>query len=373
MADRNSSVRDAGNLIAQSGLVDDVISTNGADPSQRSRGRDADAEAREDDYDNDADSREVEDEDDDADADNSNQRDEGEEADDEAGEPEDDGEADEGQQDDEDGDEPATDNEPEYEVKVNGKTSKVKVSELVAGYQRGKDYQQKTARLAATAREFQAGHSKVAEDYVRKLRTLQGVNEGLVKLLSGDLNSDAMKQLRDTDYTQYQRVRETYQEKIDRIQQVIQGLTTEQERHLDSFKEARNADTARLVGHEKEKLLAAIPDWNGKDGKPGVGAKVMKFLGGLGFAPEELHQVYDARMLVVADLARRWVESNQRRTQPVKQKQKQPPKIVRPGATSIQKAGGQQTQKQTSFRKARDIARKSGNMRDAGKAIQHLL
>lgn len=385
--DDGTSLRNAASQIASSGLADDVIHTGGADVTQRQNRRDAadsqgerkpkpklqerkEAPVDEPEYGDDE-----PDYDEDADADNSNPDTE---------EPDDDGddasEA-EGDDDREEGDEPEGDepnpDDAKHVVKVQGKQFEVTLGELKAGYQRGKDYQLKTHSLGKATRELIDGHKKRAEDYAGKVVQLEGITNGLRKLIVGDMDSAEMRQLRHSDPNQWAFQRERMNEQLAVFDKVIEGLRSESKQHLDSLTQRQKDDLKTLAIAETDKLVRAIPDWftPDREGQENGATRVTKFLTKAGFTQDEINNVYDSRMFIVAELARRYIESAQR-AQQAKRVKKVPQKIVKPGKTQIQTtkaAGGGNPLRSGSFRKDAANAKKSGDMRDAGRAIAHLL
>lgn len=376
-------MRNAASQIASGGLTDDVVHTNGADPSQRQNRRDASdsqSERKQDkkrpvrneqpaeDFDDEAD--EFED-----DADDGSQRD-SEEPDDNG----DDASEAEGEEGDEEGDEPSEgDEEPDdakHLVKVQGKTFEVTLDELKAGYQRNRDYQLKTHALAKNARELIDGHKKTAEKYQRELVTVSQITVGLKKLIAGDMNSQQMQHLRATDPAQWAVQRELYGEKLAVIDQVIEGLSNESKKHLGELEGRTKADLQTLAHAESDKLVSAIPDWYtpNKPGQKNGATRVVEFLTTkAGFTEQEISQVYDARMLIIADYARRFVEyATARSNGQRKPVAKVPKKVVKPGQTQIRK-GGEQQRGQGDFRRSVAQAKKTGTTRDAGRAIAKLI
>lgn len=373
-------VREAGRRISRGGLTDDVIQARGEQITQR-RGQQRDAadtdakpkrkpakrepvrdELDDGDDDHDYDPRDAdgdEDElDDDADASNPD------EEDDEGGDEDD--SSDDADADDEDGQ--TADDEREHVVKVNGKEFKVTTSELIAGYQRGSDYHQKTQALAQRNRELTGSHTKVAETYVRKLQQTNAVLGGVRELLIGDMNSAEMKQLRHSDPQAWMIAREEMQDRISQVDAVLTGLHQEHERHASEFQQRHQESMLSTVAQEKTKLLEAVPDWD-----TGGGQRLVQYLTKSGFTPDDLSNVIDSRMWITAEKARKWDEYQASRSKPAKRKAKPTPKSIRPGASQIRRNDQGNAGKRRDYDVARKKAAKTGDMRDAGRAISKLL
>lgn len=382
MPNNDLSLREAGAKISSSGLADDVRQpTERGASQQRQSSKDTrrDAETRqarksareERDEVQDEPADEFDDEaldDDDAEGSNRESGDT-EDGDDDSDEDSqsDDGESDDEGEDADEDERPAK--EAKHTVKVNGKTFEVSTSELVAGYQRNADYQQKTRQVAERNRALTASHTQVAGDYAKRLSQVNSIFQGVQRLLIGDMNSAQMRQLMAEDPTQYLLQKQLHQDRIDRVNTVIQGLATEHERHFGEFTEAQKANAVELARQARDEVIREIPDWDGEGKK-----RLAAYLTTTGkFSMAELNEVRDARMLLVADKARKWDAYQAAKRRDAKPKPKPAPKHVKPGKTSITRAAEHNQTRGQVFRKAKDRARKSGDMRDAGRAIAHLL
>lgn len=376
MNDKATSVRDAGALISSAGLADDVKKVN-PDRLTNRGGRnldehdDADRSAKKtkrapepelDDDQDDGDEYEAEDEEE---ADSSNRDDSG----DGDGEDDDDG------SDAEDGDESedeADDRRPdpldkEYEVKVDGKKYKVTAKELVAGYQRNEDYHRKTKALASKGRELTAGHAQVAESYQRRLQQAGAVVAQVRQLLIGDVDAREMEELRARDPNAWMVQRTMMQDRIAKVDTVLRNITQEHERHVGEFTKQQQANLAATLEHELETVRRHVVDWDGK-GK----TELAKYLTKNGFTPAELDNVTDARHLIIADKARLWDEYQAKRKAEPTRKVKPAPKVPQSGQSGIRKGGQKQVAQRNEYQKAREHARRTGDMRDAGRAIAKL-
>lgn len=409
MAD-DTSVREAGARIAQLGLTDDVrrgrtnreLSRDGDGPDaddredrrdrrddrddrgedrrekpRRRRDDDEDDRPRskrrrdepDDDADDDEDRDDRRDDDDDADASN---RDDGEDGEDE--DQDDDEDADDGDDDDDRNER----DEPLFEVKVDGQRFKVTQSELVAGYQRGKDYQQKTQRLADTGRKFSAGHQHVAAEYSKRLQALGHHMGELKRALVGQIDSAQMEQLRVSDPAKYLLARDDIGNRIRKVDGLFAHLNQEHERQQKAFADEQAGHKQHLIAHEVELLSRHVPDWSeGKNGKPPSAVRTGQYLRKAGFADEEFMGVIDHRMLLIADKARRYDEMMARKNErgEPKRRPKPVPKRTPTGgsSTNTSRNSREDRQDRNQYTRARDQLRKSGDMRDAGAAIDALM
>lgn len=398
MAD-DTSVREAGNLIAQRGFADDVRPA-GSTNRERSRGGDgADADDRTDDRrpkrrEDDEDRRPKRRDEDDEDAPRNRRRDE----DDDSGDADDDFEDDEadtsnredgedgddqdedqgGEDDDPDGDDDRN-REREFEVKVDGKKFKVTESELVAGYQRNRDYAQKTQKLAETGRNLQNGHAQVAQQVSKRLQDMNGFVASIRKSLAGEMNGAQMEELYRSDPVAWQKARASFEKRIQDVDAVFSHINQEQERHRKETEAVQTAHKAQLVAHEVARLSQHIPDWmEGQNGKPPGYQRVGNYLRQAGFQDAEFIGIVDHRMLLIADKARRYdamMERRNERGEPKRRPKPVPKRVPNSGSSrnTTSQGGRQDRQDKNEFTRARDRLAKSGDMRDAGSAIDAMM
>jgi hypothetical protein len=374
MTDKELSVREAGGLISSEGFADDAKKVDPdrlANRGERNRSNADDAErapkkqkrAPEPELDDDQDDEAPED--DEAEGSNRDGGDDyGEDSEDDDSDAED---GDEGEGEDEAEERRADPLDKEYEVKVNGKKYTVKARELVAGYQRNEDYHQKTTALAHKGRELTAGHAAVAETYQRRLQRDGAVVAHVRQLLIGDMDSREMEELRARDPNAWMVQRTMMQDRIGKVDTVLHNIQQEHERHVGEFTKQRQQHQAATLEQELETIRRNVADWD-DTGK----AALASYLAKNGFTPVELENVTDARHLLIANKARLWDEYQAKKTVEPARKMKAAPKAVQPGQGSIKKSGHKQAVQRITYQKAREHARKTGDMRDAGRAIARM-
>jgi hypothetical protein len=99
--------------------------------------------------------------------------------------------------------------EPSEEVIIDGKPEKVTKAELVKGYQRQADYTRKTQAVAEERKTLEAARTKFEES----VKALGEIESEVQALVMGDLSSINWDELRDTDASEYLRMREVVQKR----------------------------------------------------------------------------------------------------------------------------------------------------------------
>lgn len=279
-------------------------------------------------------------------ADNSN-----EPADEPAGDGADDGEG----QDDE-GTESA-DTEPLYTVKIDGKDTTVKLSEALAGYQRQQDYTRKTQEIATQRQALEAEAAKTQQ--------ARGQYEAVLGELArrlgpenGERTEEQWNELRNSDAQAYAR------EYTDFVRRQAQRKTiADEQARINQLKVEENQKKLRdhLAG-ERVKLVAALPDFGDTEKAPKAIKAIRDFGQTLGFTEMELDQAADSRVLVMADMARKWSEHVKAQAAAKAKLAKAPPITTQPGAKQVATPKGK---KAAADKAALQRLEKTGKLEDA--------
>lgn len=404
MNERNTDLRSAGDRIAAAGLDRDVKRVDARDLTNRENRREAQADpeiSRSRSTEQDARRRDRDDQEprnrdsgrnqddrrkpssrDDHSRDEDEDRDPYEVEDDEADpsnreNDEDSDDQDDGSDQDHDPDGDQSRREELYEVTVNGKREKVPLDELRTGYMKGKAFQQKTQAAAARQRNLDQFHGQAAETVKQRIQANAHALASIKEMLVGDINSPALQDMRRTDPNRWAVVRQDMQDRIDKVNSVIANLHQEHERHLEQTKEQRRMHLRQAAETEMELLTQHIPNWlQGDRDEPAVAQRVVEYLTSAGFQPQDYAEMIDHRMWLIADKARRYDEM--KKADRERQRQGRPvPKSsnIRPGKTQMSAGNrnGAVPRKSVEFQRLKTAAKKTGQMRDAAKAIERLL
>jgi len=234
-------------------------------------------------------------------------------------------------------DPPQADEDPEFEVEVAGEKSRVKLSELRAGYMKDADYRRKTAEVAEQRRQVE----QVAQHIVQKQQAAANQLDVFLGALHKELiGSQPDASLIDSDPQEFMRQQAAYNTRAQQFQQALQqrqAIQAQQEQE-------QQRRMTEVVQAEQQRLLDAAPEL--RDEKQRVAALngVAQLLTSIGYTQEELSQLVDHRALLVALKAAKFDQ-----LQAAKAKQA-PPEVrrtVRPGAAA---AGAQPNAQKLKFR-----------------------
>lgn len=374
--EREYSARDAGADIVNAGLADDVIQADERDLSDKKKRNDRsereDRRSRREEIDDDSDQDGEEYEDDDE-ADSGSNRDDGESEDDGDDDRDEDDDSDEG----EDGESRAQ-SKDQFEVTVNGEKLKVSRDELIQGYQRNEDYHRKTQAVAQERRSFVEAHTKTAQSLQKAMQNTQGVLHQVLDVIAGSVNSPHMQQLRQTNPDQWTRERMAIQDQREAIGKILQDSLQEQERLRATSQQQNSQDQSALARATVQQMQKHVPDWltPGKDGATGAQRLLKHLVEERGFKAEEVKGVLDHRMLLIAEEARKYRQLMAKGGKAAEQHRRAknpPPKPPKGKGSEIQRKASKETVRSKSYRQARAKAKQTGDMRDAGNAIDYLL
>lgn len=169
-----------------------------------------------------------------------------------------------------------------HKVKIDGEEVEVPYDELLKGYSRETHYQKKAKDLAKERETITTKQQQLDE-------LLQDA-ELLVNDKKAKLNSEELKQLRFNDPDAYLREKEKIEADLAKFEKV----KTQRQKDLD-------AKTSELVAKERELLFDSFPHWRDDEAVMSKEAgEMFKALESLGYKEEELNNIQDHRMFLLA-------------------------------------------------------------------------
>ena len=217
--------------------------------------------------------------------------------------------------------------DPVYSVKTDGKVVQVTLDELTNGYQRQSDYTRKTQELAETRRTFETEKQAVAEERVQYQSALNQFNQ-MLQEQTAEFEQIDWNELAELDPTQYlikkdeQRELQTKQMRVNaenqRVQQVQQQEAQRQHQEL--------------LKQEMGMLEAAFPEWKDPVKRDKLTASWESYALTQGYEPNDVKAITDHRALKILDKARKY--DQWQATSVKKKKIVKVPKTAKPGASS---------------------------------------
>tara|TARA_R110000824_G_scaffold106537_1_gene251694 strand:- start:370 stop:1395 length:1026 start_codon:yes stop_codon:yes gene_type:complete len=190
--------------------------------------------------------------------------------------------------------------QPIYTIKADGEESVVSLNELVAGYQRGATYTQRTQELATERQALNEQLQTVPAQEAALSQTYRQY-QGVLQQLRGQM--EAASQPPDMDWAalerenpmQYLQLRELERQRAGEIQSVI----AEQRRMQAITEQERSQKLQQHLAVQRSQVLEKIPEWSNGDVQVEDQRKLMEFGQMEGYSAEELGKLYDSRAVVI--------------------------------------------------------------------------
>ena len=184
--------------------------------------------------------------------------------------------------------EPQEIEEPLYPVNISGKHESVTLDELKNGYQRGRDYTQKTQELSKNRKEFEAEQRAVAQERQQYQAALQQFDQILAQQ-EDEYNTIDWNQLAAEDPTLFVLKQKEFQDLQTRKMQSKQ----EQERILQTQQAEIQRRHQDMVRDESEKLVSAFPEFLDAGKRDGLRQKWTDYALSQGYGKEEFDAVVE--------------------------------------------------------------------------------
>lgn len=290
---------------------------------------------------------------------------EGEDGDDEDG---DDADPDDAEDDGADGDDEG-DEDPEHDVTVNGVVSKVKLSELVAGYSREADYRQKTTALSEERAEFETFAGQTAERAQRYDQGIKIYQDLIAAVMPSQEEWDALEQSNPTAFIAAQKQWGDFLTKVETSK-------ADRERIAAEKAEFDTQENNKYIRRENSELLRKVPQLSDPKARKAFTDTVLGYTSKMGYTKEEVAAgLINHRDVMTAYYAGRYLQIMESRKANQKSAKAKAPRASEGNSNPrpVQTAKGrQQARRGQELRNAdRDLAR-TGTQQSAAKAFSAL-
>jgi hypothetical protein len=247
-----------------------------------------------------------------------------------------------------------------FAVKVDGEEIEVTLDELQGGYQRQKDYTQKTQALAEERKALEAKADEVEKLQEQYIQQAQLANELLNRDLKKyeDLNWEEMKVTDPVGFLQKQIEVGDIQKQQAQLREQAQAVY---ERNLQVEQQER---MQHLEAQRKE-ALRLFPDWSDPQKAETQKAKLAEYGRSQGYTESELSSITDAKDLLLLDKAMKYDATQKgltkKQTAPAVRKRVKKKGLAPKGAN-----------KRKQVVEKRETLRKSGSTRDAAALLMEM-
>ncbi len=259
----------------------------------------------------------------------------------------------------EDDQEPVEEVKTRYKAKVGGEEVEVELDELINGYQRSKDYTQKSQALAEQRKAIDAerGHLEHVKQermaYAQKLQALDS-------FLSQQNRGEDLEVLKETDPIGYA-VKVAEQSQREKQLSVVRA---EQNRIAQQQQAEQQQNLQNHLKYEFDKLTSVIPELATPNGAA-IRKEIREYAKSVGWSDQELSSVYDHRAVLTLYKAMKFEQLQKGKPDTLKKVQ-QAPKMLKPGTSTPNTKSAQDKQ-------VMQRLRQSGKVRDAAAAFERFL
>jgi len=255
--------------------------------------------------------------------------------------------------------EPVEEVKPRYKAKVGGEEVEVELDELINGYQRSKDYTQKSQALAEQRKAMDAERQHLEQvkqerqAYAQKLQALDS-------FLSHQNKGEDLEVLKETDPIGYA-VKVAEQSQREKQLAVVRA---EQQRIAQQQQAEQQQTLQNHLKAESEKLTSVIPELATPKGDA-IRKEIREYAKSVGWSDQELASVYDHRAVLTLYKAMKFEQLQKGKPETLKKVQ-QAPKMLKPGTSTPNTKSSQEKQVMQKLRQ-------TGKVRDAAAAFERFL
>jgi len=250
-------------------------------------------------------------------------------------------------------------------IKIGGKEEKVTLEEALRGYQRNKDYTQKTQAVAEQAKALAAKSDEITQQAARYVEGLKAVEDVLAAAMPAEPD-EALRKSNPGEYAARVADNQRSQKKLDAVR-------AERQRVMADYAEKQQAALDAHVRAEFAKLAEQYPAWKDDAKRTAHMTQISDYAKTVGYTPEEIAGIIDARAVTLLDKARLWdahVARTKGAKEVVQQRMKAAP-VIKPGSGK-QSVPPQQKPK-TALDAAKSKFSKSRSLQDAADVLAMLV
>jgi hypothetical protein len=252
--------------------------------------------------------------------------------------------------------EPVEEVKPRYRAKVGGEEVEVELDELINGYQRSKDYTQKSQALAEQRKAIEAEREHLEQVKQERMAYAQKL-KALDSFLSQQNKGEDLEVLKETDPIGYA-VKVAEQSQREKQLAVVRA---EQQRIAQQQQAEQQQSLQNHLKAESEKLASVIPELATPKGDA-IRKEIREYAKSVGWSDQELASVYDHRAVLTLYKAMKFEQLQKGKPETLKKVQ-QAPKMLKPGTSTPDTKSSQDKQ-------VMQRLRQSGKVRDAAAAFE---
>lgn len=227
-------------------------------------------------------------------------------------------------------------------VKVNGESSTISMSDLIAGFQNNKVNTTKSQLHAETVKEFEVQKGQVEQIYASKLEAVDALSKHFEKQLISEFDNVDWDDLRANNPAEYAAMRSDYSAKANELSSIQEAIKTDRESAGKETYEANQKMTEASMKENYEAMIINNPEWADEKVRNEAKAEFKTFVADTyGFKDGEFESVFDSRLIELIKDAKKFHEGTavaaKKRVNPVPKFQKSRGQGSKPKTSKLEK------------------------------------
>ena len=237
-------------------------------------------------------------------------------------------------------------------TKVDGEESEVTLADLIKGYQLESTFTRKNEAFLAQQKQWQEQQQKAQARLQADLQKTGQAFQMAQQQLTHEYQAINWEQLKKDEPEQYLIKQNEFGQRQAQLDQAINQATQHAQRVMQQQREQQAQQLDEYTKQQDELLLKALPQWQDSDTRKAESEKVAKFLSDSGYTPEEIGNIRDHRVILMAVNAMKGKQAAESADIASKQVKKAP-KLLKPNARqNVNQAKANKVQKLVNRAKA---------------------
>jgi len=227
-------------------------------------------------------------------------------------------------------------------VKVNGESSTIGMSDLIAGFQNNKAFTAKSQAHAEVVKDFEVQKGQVEQIYASKLESVDALSKHFEKQLIAEFDNVDWNDLRARDPAEYAALRADYSAKANELTNIQEAIKTDKDAANAEFTQGQMEKTQAYRKDQFDQMLVNNPEWSDKETLDKAQAVFKAFVKDTyGFGDAEWDLVGDARLIELIKDAKKFHDgaavAGKKRGKPVPKFQKSRGAGSKPKVSKLEK------------------------------------
>jgi len=236
-------------------------------------------------------------------------------------------------------------------TKVDGVDGEATLAQLVKSYQFEGHLNRKSMELTDLKKEAEKRLESIETERQQRIGTLEQAAQITQHLLLGEYKNVNWEELKRADSIGYLEKKAQFEEYNHSLNQINAAIHAEKQRD----QQANHEKLKSFIKEQQDKLVNAIPEWKDQAVQKKEYSELLDFLRNeFQFSKEEIDTILDHRAYLIARDAKKYREL-QKKNPKIENKDRTPPKIVKPGSTKPNPQAVRTAEAHKSFMRNKDV------------------